>query len=127
VSAGEARGTVQRAQRTPNKVLRGIRENDRHETRPEFAGAMARVAREIGEEVYQDENYVYRLEPGAVSWPNTAYRRILVELCGRPAVELGFSPPMLSPPSVARTPPKFRVHGRIADGNRGQGAVWVTA
>ena len=89
------------ASKAPNRVLRGIREKDRHETRPEFAEAMARVAREIGEDVYPDENYVQRLESGAVSWPNTAYRNILVRLCGRPAVELGFTPPMLSAHGLA--------------------------
>lgn len=96
MTTDEAGGTVQRAQRTPNAVLRVIREDQRHETRPEFAEAMARLAREMGEDVYPDENYVYRLESGAVLWPNTVYRKILVELCGRPAVELGFTPPMLS-------------------------------
>jgi len=95
VTTGEARGSVPRAPKTPNRVLRGIREA-RHESRAEFAAAMARVAREIGEEVYPDENYVQRLESGAISWPRTAYRKILVSLCGRPAVELGFTPPMLS-------------------------------
>ena len=95
MTTGEARGAAPRAPKTPNRVLRGIREA-RHESRAEFAEAMTRVAREISEEVYPDENYVRRLESGAVSWPNTAYRNILVRLCGRPAVELGFTPPMLS-------------------------------
>lgn len=95
MTTGEARGSVPRAPKTPNRVLRGIREA-RHESRAEFAAAMARVARKIGEEVYPDENYVQRLESGAISWPHTAYRNVLVSLCGRPAVELGFTPPMLS-------------------------------
>jgi hypothetical protein len=77
-------------------VLRGIRENERQETRAEFAEAMARVAREMGQEVYPDENYVQRLESGAISWPHAAHRNILMRLCERPAVELGFTPPMLS-------------------------------
>ena len=96
VTASEAGGTASRAPKTPNRVLRGIRENERHETRAEFAEAMSRVAGEKGEDVYPDENYVQRLESGAISWPHTAHRNILVELCGRPAVELGFTPPMLS-------------------------------
>jgi tetratricopeptide (TPR) repeat protein/transcriptional regulator with XRE-family HTH domain len=96
VTTGEAHGSASRAQRMPNTVLRGIRENERHETRAEFANAMALIAREIGVDVYPDENYVQRLESGAVSWPNTAYRKILVKLCDRPAIELGFTPPMLS-------------------------------
>ena len=96
MATDEARESAQRAQRTPNTVLRSIRENERHETRAQFADAMGRIAREMGVEVYPDENYVQRLESGAVSWPHTAYRNILVELCARPAVELGFTPPMLS-------------------------------
>ena len=96
MTTGEARGSVSRAPRTPNTVLRGIRENERHETRSEFADAMGRIAREMGADVYPDENYVQRLESGAVTWPHTAYRNILVKLCGRSAIELGFTPPMLS-------------------------------
>jgi hypothetical protein len=49
---------VPRASKVPNRVLRGIRENERHETRPQFAEAMARLAREMGEHIYPDENYV---------------------------------------------------------------------
>src|SRR5579862_8283091 len=96
MNAGEAGQTAGRAPRKPNSTLRGIRENERHETQREFAEAMAGVAREMGAEVYPDENYVQRLESGAVSWPHAVYRSILVKLCGRPAVELGFTPPMLS-------------------------------
>jgi transcriptional regulator with XRE-family HTH domain/tetratricopeptide (TPR) repeat protein len=96
VTTGKARGSGQRTPRTSNQVLRDIRENERHETRAEFAEAMSRVAREMGEEAYPDESYVQRLESGAISWPHTVYRNVLVKLCGRPAVELGFTPPMLS-------------------------------
>lgn len=96
MTTGDAGETVRRAPKTPNRVLRDIRENERYETRAEFAEAMARLARETGEDVYPDENYVQRLESGAVSWPHAAYRNILVRLCERPAVELGFTPPMLS-------------------------------
>jgi hypothetical protein len=47
-----ARDSAPRAPRVPNSVLRGIREQERRETRAEFAEAMARVAHEIGEAVY---------------------------------------------------------------------------
>jgi hypothetical protein len=96
MASGNARDSVPRAPRTPNRVLRGIREQERHETRAEFAEAMARVARDLGEQVYPDAKYVQRLESGAISWPRPPYRNILVALCGRPAGELGFSPPVLS-------------------------------
>jgi transcriptional regulator with XRE-family HTH domain len=103
VTVGEAGGTVQRAPKRSNNVLRGIRES-RKETRAQFAEAMARVARETGEKVCPDENYVQRLESGSISWPNTAYRNILVRLCNRPAIELGFTPPMLSACGSDETP-----------------------
>ena len=53
VTTGDAGETVQRAPKTPNRVLRDIRENERYETRAEFAEAMARLARETGEDVYR--------------------------------------------------------------------------
>jgi len=92
VTTGEASGAVQRVQRTPNTVLRGIRENERHETRREFAAEMARLAWEMGVEVYPDENYVERLESGHITWPHRTYRNILEKLCDRPAYKLGLAP-----------------------------------
>ena len=96
LTTGEAGSTVQRAQRTPNTVLRGIRESERHESRNEFAEAMARAAWEMGVEVYPDGNYVQRLESGHVTWPHRTYRTILERLCDRPARELGFAPSVRS-------------------------------
>jgi hypothetical protein len=96
MAAGEARESVRRAPRTPNRVLRGIREHERNETRAEFAEAMVRVARETGEQVYPDAKYVQRLESGDITWPRPAYRNILETLCGRPARQLGFTPPVRS-------------------------------
>src|SRR5580692_2886252 len=89
MATGKAHDSRPRAPRTPNRVLRGIREQERRETRAEFAESMARVAREMGEEVYPDAKYVERLESGAISWPRPPYRNILAELCGRPIGELG--------------------------------------
>ena len=92
MTTGEAGGAVQRAPRTPNTVLRGIRESERRESQAEFAEAMARVAREMGVEAYPDWKYVQRLESGHITWPHRTYRNILEQLCGRPARELGFAP-----------------------------------
>jgi tetratricopeptide (TPR) repeat protein len=78
--------------------LRRIREQERHETRAEFAEAMARVAREIGEPVYPDAKYVERLESGDIRCPGPAYRRVLTQLCHRQTSELGFAVPGLSLP-----------------------------
>jgi tetratricopeptide (TPR) repeat protein len=78
--------------------LRRIREQERHETRAEFAEAMARIAREIGASVYPDAKYVERLESGDIRYPGPAYRRILTQLCHRQANDLGFAVPGLSLP-----------------------------
>jgi transcriptional regulator with XRE-family HTH domain len=94
-----------RTPRTPNRVLRRIREQERCETRAEFADAMARVAGEIGEEVYPDAKYVERLESGAISWPRPPYRNILAKLCGRSIGELGFTAPILSASDPGETAP----------------------
>jgi tetratricopeptide (TPR) repeat protein len=82
--------------KTPNWILRRIREGERNETRSEFAKAMARTAREMGESVEPSERYVARLEDGDVRYPHAAYRRVLVALCGRPITELGFNRPQTS-------------------------------
>jgi hypothetical protein len=96
VTAGDAGGTVQRGPRRPNVVLRGIRERERNESRTEFAAAMARLAAEMGVDVYPDGKYVQRLESGHITWPHPAYRNILEKLCGRPADDLGFTRPLRS-------------------------------
>lgn len=95
MAGSDARDEKPRAPRMPNRVLRTIRENERHETRAQFAEALTRVALELGEKVYPDEKYIERLESGAISWPRPPYRNILAELCGRPIGELGFTPPIL--------------------------------
>jgi hypothetical protein len=105
MATGKAHDSRPRAPRTPNRVLRGIREQERRETRAEFAESMARVAREMGEEVYPDAKYVERLESGAISWPRPPYRNILAELCGRPIGELGFTAPILSISGSGETAP----------------------
>jgi hypothetical protein len=80
----------------PNLVLRAIREKDRQETRAEFAEAIARKARELGEAVAPTERYVARLEDGDVRNPHPPYRRVLTALLGRSMSELGFTQPHLA-------------------------------
>lgn len=94
-SAESQRSTPRKA---PNLILRRIREQERHETRAEFAEAMAGVARDIGESVYPDAKYVERLESGDIRYPGPVYRRILTQLCHRQASQLGFVAPGLAPP-----------------------------
>jgi tetratricopeptide (TPR) repeat protein len=76
--------------RVPNRVLRRIREEERQETRSEFAEALARRAAELGEPVTPSERYVARLEDGDIRIPHPPYRRVLTDLLGRSMSELGF-------------------------------------
>jgi transcriptional regulator with XRE-family HTH domain len=101
-------GTVQRG-KSPNLVLRRIREAERNETRSEFAEAMARVARELGESVAPSERYVARLEDGDVSYPHPSYRRVLTELCKRPMADLGFTRPQIGRKSAVIRPASIDV------------------
>jgi tetratricopeptide (TPR) repeat protein len=88
--------------KVPNLVLRRIREEERQESRSEFAEAMARVARKNREPVSPSERYVARLEDGDVRYPSPPYRRVLSELCQRPIAELGFVPRYLTGTGTAR-------------------------
>jgi len=114
VTTGEAGGAAQRMPRTPNTVLRGIRESERHESQAEFAEAMARLARELGVEAYPDWKYVQRLESSHITWPHRTYRNILEQLCGRPAPELGFAPSARSAGDSAEEPSRVNVALREA-------------
>ncbi len=98
--------------RTPNLVLRGIRE-ERRQTRAEFAESLARKCYEIGENLVPSERYIARLEDGEIRFPNPVYRRALVELCGRPIHELGFSRPPADQVASAVRPPNIPAPGRV--------------
>jgi transcriptional regulator with XRE-family HTH domain len=102
MATGKARASLPRAPKTPNRVLQGIRADERHETREQFAEAMARVAREMGHAVYPDAKYVERLESGGIKSPGPVYRSILTRLCGRPIGELGFRVPGLADAAPAQ-------------------------
>lgn len=80
------------SRRKPNLVLRRIREEERHESRAEFATALTKAAREMGESVEPSERYVARLEDGEVAYPHPPYRRVLTRVCGRSMADLGFVP-----------------------------------
>jgi len=79
--------------KVPNRVLRRIREEERQETRAEFAEALARRAAELKEPITPSERYVARLEDGDVRYPHPPYRRVLTDLLGRPITALGFASP----------------------------------
>ncbi len=77
--------------RVPNLILRRFRDEERKESRREFAEAMTRKARELGKSIEPDENYVARLENGYIKYPGPSYRSVLVALCGRSIADLGFT------------------------------------
>ncbi|MER5441813.1 tetratricopeptide repeat protein [Streptomyces sp. NPDC002790] len=59
----------------------------------EFAAAVRRAAREIGERVSCDARYIGRVEAGEIRCPNYAYERVFLHMFpGRTLVELGFAP-----------------------------------
>ncbi|MGK4580924.1 tetratricopeptide repeat protein [Kitasatospora sp. HPMI-4] len=74
----------------PNAVMRGLR-GDR--SPGEFATAIRRAAREIGEHVSCDARYVGRVESGEIRCPNYAYERVFRHMWpDRSLQDLGFSP-----------------------------------
>ncbi|MFJ9035634.1 tetratricopeptide repeat protein [Streptomyces sp. NPDC102406] len=59
----------------------------------EFAAAVRRAAREIGECVSCDARYIGRVESGAIRCPNYAYERVFLHMFpGRTLADLGFAP-----------------------------------
>ncbi|MBM7167864.1 tetratricopeptide repeat protein [Streptomyces sp. G44] len=59
----------------------------------EFAAAVRRAAREIGERVSCDARYVGRVEAGDIRCPNYAYERVFLHMFpGRTLADLGFAP-----------------------------------
>ncbi|MFD7590447.1 hypothetical protein ACFV84_33990, partial [Kitasatospora sp. NPDC059811] len=75
---------------SPNAVMRALRGN---RSPGEFAMAVRRAAREIGEHVSCDARYVGRVESGEIRCPNYAYERVFRHMWpDRALTELGFSP-----------------------------------
>ncbi|MFI9361635.1 tetratricopeptide repeat protein [Kitasatospora sp. NPDC053057] len=75
---------------SPNTVMRTLR-GDR--SPGEFAMAVRRAAREIGEHVSCDARYVGRVESGEIRCPNYAYERVFRHMWpGRTLTDLGFAP-----------------------------------
>ncbi|MDH6706986.1 hypothetical protein P3T27_003715 [Kitasatospora sp. MAA19] len=75
---------------SPNTAMRALR-GDR--SPGEFAMAVRRAAREIGEHVSCDARYVGRVESGEIRCPNYAYERVFRHMWpDRTLTDLGFSP-----------------------------------
>ncbi|MFD9594397.1 tetratricopeptide repeat protein [Kitasatospora sp. NPDC059973] len=89
---------------SPNTVMRALR-GDR--SPGEFAMAVRRAAREIGEHVSCDARYVGRVEAGEIRCPNYAYERVFRHMWpDRSLTDLGFAP-------------RTSVRRRSADGGAG--------
>lgn len=76
--AAPERGLPWRRQRqfptSPSVKLRGQR------SAGEFAAAVRRAAREIGEQVACDARYIGRVESGEIRCPNYAYERVFLHM-----------------------------------------------
>lgn len=72
----------------PNLAFRRLRGR---RSPAEFAAAVRRAAREIGERVSCDARYVGRVEAGEIRCPNYAYERVFLHMFpGRTLTDLGF-------------------------------------
>ena len=77
--------------KTPNLVIRHVREAERHETREEFAAAVVDAGHQLGDNhLGCDARLVARWEDGEVVCPRPAYQRALEALTGRSIDQLGF-------------------------------------
>ncbi|MEV6205915.1 tetratricopeptide repeat protein [Kitasatospora sp. NPDC051914] len=99
----------------PNTVMRELR----GDLSPgEFATAVRRAAREIGEHVSCDARYVGRVESGEIRCPNYAYERVFRHMWpGRSLADLGFAPRQAvrrrpAEPQVPAAPPPVAPHDR---------------
>ncbi|MFI0979571.1 hypothetical protein ACH4SP_21540 [Streptomyces sp. NPDC021093] len=73
----------------PNTVFRALRG---HRSPGEFAAAVRRAAREIGEQVACDARYIGRVEAGEIRCPNYAYERVFLHMFpGLTLTDLGFT------------------------------------
>ncbi|MET9919500.1 tetratricopeptide repeat protein [Streptomyces sp. NPDC006435] len=73
----------------PNLAFRRLRGQ---RSAGEFAAAVRRAAREIGEQVACDARYIGRVESGEIRCPNYAYERVFLHMFpGTTLVDLGFS------------------------------------
>jgi tetratricopeptide (TPR) repeat protein len=97
----------------PNLVFRQLRGR---RSPAEFAAAVRRAAREIGERVSCDARYVGRVETGEIRCPNYAYERVFLHMFpGRTLTDLGFAPRSSVRGRRARTGPTAAVPAASAE------------
>ncbi|WP_026252176.1 hypothetical protein [Streptomyces sp. PsTaAH-124] len=86
----------------PNLAFRRLRGQ---RSPAEFAAAVRRAAREIGERVSCDARYIGRVEAGEIRCPNYAYERVFLHMFpGRTLADLGFAPRSSVRGRAARAP-----------------------
>ncbi|MGW0961938.1 tetratricopeptide repeat protein [Streptomyces gelaticus] len=96
----------------PNLTFRRLRGR---RSAGEFAAAVRRSAREIGEQVACDARYIGRVESGEIRCPNYAYERVFLHMFpGATLADLGFSPRETvrgrGARTTAETPPSPTLH-----------------
>ncbi|MFF4607754.1 hypothetical protein ACFY12_34075 [Streptomyces sp. NPDC001339] len=74
----------------PNTVLRQVRVDEFQMSRMEFAAAVRKAGKEMGEPVGCQARLVAAWEDGEVGCPRGVYRRILTRMTGRSMAQLGF-------------------------------------
>ncbi|MFF3326146.1 tetratricopeptide repeat protein [Streptomyces sp. NPDC002889] len=80
----------QASRAVPNLAFRRLRGQ---RSPGEFAAAVRRAAREIGEQVSCDARYIGRVEAGEIRCPNYAYERVFLHMFpGLTLADLGFTP-----------------------------------
>ncbi|MFJ7152760.1 hypothetical protein ACIQVT_31985 [Streptomyces sp. NPDC100445] len=100
----------------PNLAFRRLRGR---RSPAEFAAAVRRAAREIGERVSCDARYVGRVEAGEIRCPNYAYERVFLHMFpGRTLTDLGFAPRSAVRGRAARTAAGTRATGTAPDATR---------
>ncbi|MET7618056.1 tetratricopeptide repeat protein [Streptomyces sp. NPDC005408] len=89
-SSSQASGQARQAsQAVPNLAFRGLRGQ---RSPGEFAAAVRKAAREIGEQVSCDARYIGRVEAGEIRCPNYAYERVFLHMFhGLTLADLGFT------------------------------------
>ncbi|MFE0422845.1 tetratricopeptide repeat protein [Streptomyces sp. NPDC058953] len=81
--------TSRQASPVPNDTFRRLRG---HRSPGEFAAAVRKAAREIGEQVSCDARYIGRVEAGEIRCPNYAYERVFLRMFpGLGLTDLGFT------------------------------------
>ncbi|MEU8350177.1 hypothetical protein [Streptomyces sp. NPDC048845] len=97
-----------RSEPRPNTAFRELRGSL---SPGEFAAAVRRAAREIGEQVSCDARYIGRVESGEIRCPNYAYERVFRHMFpGRTLGDMGFSPRESVRGRGARGAPVARAH-----------------